>query len=329
MAKNSITDYSKTAASNTDIQSVDIDEGCLPSGINNAIREIMADLADMNDGTVSLTSPSFAAASLTGDLSFGDNDKAIFGAGSDLQIYHDGSNSFVKDAGTGNLQIQGNHLSLEDSTGTRFLLGLQGGETRIYNQGNEKLAATTTGIDVTGTVTADGLTVEGDVLIDDGVGRITLDSVSGVNRLLSTTTGFGAYEDFEFRADNYIFKTSTSERMRIDSSGNVGIGTSSITGGLFVAKQTDTSFSTTVGTSIGGSSSTGAVEIFGSVTGASLIDFSPNDGVTDFGGRIFYSHGSDYMVVSTNGSSSAQKLCASTVRGMSVLTSLHLVAGQN
>ncbi len=29
----------------------------------------------------------------TGDMTFGDNDKAIFGAGSDLQIYHDGSNS--------------------------------------------------------------------------------------------------------------------------------------------------------------------------------------------------------------------------------------------
>jgi len=221
MAKNSITDYSKTAASNTDIQSVDIAEGCLPSGINNAIREIMADLADMNDGTVSLTSPSFAAASLTGDLSFGDNDKAIFGAGSDLQIYHDGSNSYVKDAGTGNLNVQGNHLSLEDSTGTRFFLGLQGGETRIYNQGNEKLAATSTGIDVTGTVTADGLTIDGDVLIDDGVGRITLDSVSGSNRLLSTTTGFGAYEDFEFRADNYIFKTSTTERLRIANNGDI------------------------------------------------------------------------------------------------------------
>lgn len=57
MAKNSITDYDNTAANNTDVQSVDISEGCSPSGINNAIREVMADLADVNDGTVALTSP--------------------------------------------------------------------------------------------------------------------------------------------------------------------------------------------------------------------------------------------------------------------------------
>ena len=57
MAKNSITDYDSTAANNVDVQSVDISEGCSPSGINNAIREVMADLADVNDGTVALTSP--------------------------------------------------------------------------------------------------------------------------------------------------------------------------------------------------------------------------------------------------------------------------------
>ena len=71
MAKNSITDYSKTAASNTDIQSVDIDEGCLPSGINNAIREVMADLADVNDGTVALTSPSATALDVTNNITVG------------------------------------------------------------------------------------------------------------------------------------------------------------------------------------------------------------------------------------------------------------------
>ena len=46
---------------------------------------------------------------MTGDLTFGDNDKAIFGAGSDLQIYHDGSNSYVRDNGTGTLILQGSN----------------------------------------------------------------------------------------------------------------------------------------------------------------------------------------------------------------------------
>jgi len=57
MAKNSIRDYANTAASNTDVQNINIDEGCPPSNINNAIREVMADLADVNDGTIALTSP--------------------------------------------------------------------------------------------------------------------------------------------------------------------------------------------------------------------------------------------------------------------------------
>jgi len=54
MAKNSIRDYSATNSSNTDIQSIDISEGCSPAGINNAIREVMADLADFQAGTVGI-----------------------------------------------------------------------------------------------------------------------------------------------------------------------------------------------------------------------------------------------------------------------------------
>ena len=185
MAKNSITDYSKTAASNTDIQSVDIAEGCLPSGINNAIREIMADLADMNDGTVTLTSPSFAAASLTGDLSFGDNDKAIFGAGSDLEIYHSGAGSFISDVGNGALHIRGTNLILQNGDGTkRFIDGNDGGAVEIHYAdatNGIKLATTATGIDVTGTVTADGLTVYGSgtsTISSSNVGNITIVSLT-------------------------------------------------------------------------------------------------------------------------------------------------------
>ena len=56
MAKTSWNDYSATAASNTDIDSIDISEGCAPSGINNAIREIMAHTADVVAGTTAVTS---------------------------------------------------------------------------------------------------------------------------------------------------------------------------------------------------------------------------------------------------------------------------------
>jgi hypothetical protein len=64
MAKNSIRDYSATVGSNTDIQSVNIDEGCSPAGINNAIREMMVDLANVNSGAVSLVSPDFDTATI-------------------------------------------------------------------------------------------------------------------------------------------------------------------------------------------------------------------------------------------------------------------------
>ena len=57
MAKNSIRDYDATAANNTDVQSTDISEGCAASGINNAIREVMADLKDVSTGAVNLETP--------------------------------------------------------------------------------------------------------------------------------------------------------------------------------------------------------------------------------------------------------------------------------
>ena len=51
MAKNKISEFSSTPANNTDIAGINIAEGCAPSGINNAIRELMAQLKDQQDGT--------------------------------------------------------------------------------------------------------------------------------------------------------------------------------------------------------------------------------------------------------------------------------------
>jgi hypothetical protein len=51
MAKNKISEYSSVAANNVDIGGINIAEGCAPSGINNAIRELMAQLKDQQAGT--------------------------------------------------------------------------------------------------------------------------------------------------------------------------------------------------------------------------------------------------------------------------------------
>lgn len=53
MAKTKISEYSSTQSSNTDIDSINIAEGCAPSGINNAIREMMAHLKDFQTGAAS------------------------------------------------------------------------------------------------------------------------------------------------------------------------------------------------------------------------------------------------------------------------------------
>jgi len=61
MARDNIPEYSATASANTVVADVNIDEGCAPSGINNAIREVMAALKDVDTGATTLTSPAFTS----------------------------------------------------------------------------------------------------------------------------------------------------------------------------------------------------------------------------------------------------------------------------
>jgi len=69
MPKNSWNDYSTTAASNTDVHSVSIAEGCPPSNINDSLRELMSDIANFDQGNVTLTSALAVASGGTGATS--------------------------------------------------------------------------------------------------------------------------------------------------------------------------------------------------------------------------------------------------------------------
>jgi hypothetical protein len=75
MPKTKISEYSTTAGDNTDIQSINIAEGCAPSGINDAIRTLMSHLKNFQSGTsadtynanvAAITTANIVTASITG-----------------------------------------------------------------------------------------------------------------------------------------------------------------------------------------------------------------------------------------------------------------------
>ena len=95
-------------------------------------------------------------------VDLGDGDKIRLGDDNDLQIYHDGSNSYVQDVGVGNLYLKGTNLFLQDADGNDFIAlsdGGAGGTVYLKHFGTTRLNTTGTGIDVTGTATADKVSV--------------------------------------------------------------------------------------------------------------------------------------------------------------------------
>ena len=103
----------------------------------------------------------------TGDVSFGstvtfgDNDQIIMGDGPDLKLYHDGSNSYVEDTGTGALIMKGSTVRFRSTTNENMLSASQNGAISLYHDNNVKFETTASGIDVTGHTETDTLNVSG------------------------------------------------------------------------------------------------------------------------------------------------------------------------
>jgi len=184
-------------------------------------------------------SPTFAGLTTTADVTFGDNDKAIFGAGNDLQIYHSGTNSFIDDAGTGNLQIRASsQIKLQKYTGENMFVGIADGTASMYYDNSQKIATTSTGVDVIGSVTATDLILDGgtssSVFLQDSTatngyqlranvsssvdGGLLVEDLSGAN-----IARFDSGGDISFYED-----TGSSPKFFWDASAeSLGIGTSS------------------------------------------------------------------------------------------------------
>jgi len=90
-------------------------------------------------------------------LEFADNAKATFGASADLSIYHDGTNSYIKDSGTGNITLQASQINMVNAAGTETIAQFnEDGSVFGYYDNAAKITTTATGVTVTGTVAMTG-----------------------------------------------------------------------------------------------------------------------------------------------------------------------------
>ena len=188
MAKNSIRDFSATAGSNTDIQSVNIDENCPASGINNAIRELMVDLKNVSTGAVNLETP-----------------------GAD-QINVD------------NIRIDGNTIS---STATNGDITLDPAGTGV--------------VAITGVITANGHTSSAPSVFEaSGNGdQVGVQLKVKANNGSTSTQGLYGNAGSTNAGNTIVLGNSGSSGLLVDSSGNVGIGTTAPSAAMHIISGSD------------------------------------------------------------------------------------------
>ena len=172
-----------------------------------------------------------------------DNGKAIFGGGSDLQIYHDASNSYIKNTvGWLNIPITQNGVSIGNSDFSeslaRFLLN---GACELYYDGSKTLETVTGGVTVSGATTTNvlkGGATNFDIYqtTSDGTDnrRTRIGGGGDVSQSRGafieltgnehSDTGNLILNAGDVSGGEMIFKTDNAERMRILDSGNVSIG---------------------------------------------------------------------------------------------------------
>jgi len=154
--------------------------------------------------------PAISGANLTGissvggatGVDFNDNVKARFGTGNDLQIFHDASNSYIENTGTGDLIIQdsGGDVRIKGKSNEDSIVANNDGSVDLYYDNSKKFETTSEGAKVTGHLR--------------------------LNNSQEVQLG-GSATHIEGDSGYMAFDVGSTERMRIDSSGALLIGATS------------------------------------------------------------------------------------------------------
>lgn len=144
---------------------------------------------------------------LTTHLNMGDNDTIKLGAGPDLQIYHNGSSSYIDQVGTGTLYLRNTTddfdvvIQSDDGAGglaTYFGADGSSGQAKMMHYGSLKLNTKTDGVDITGELQADSLDIDGNADISGNLnmsGGGNVDLTDNAQLRLGTSQDLLIYHD--------------------------------------------------------------------------------------------------------------------------------------
>jgi len=185
------------------------------------------------DATLALTLEDTQDATFAGHVSLADSKELRLGGGDDLKLYHNGSNSYIKDVGTGNLYIagSGNITFTNGDVDETYAIFNDDGAVVLKHDDSTKLSTSSSGISVTGTVTATNLDISGDIDVD---GTTNLDAVDidGAVQIDSTVT-VGADDtgyDVKFfgaTSGSYMLWDESTDDLILGGASRLGIGTTS------------------------------------------------------------------------------------------------------
>ena len=216
-------------------------------------------------------------------------DRISIGDDNDFALYHNGSNSFIADRGTGPLYIRGNNaVRIEsytnDAAGEAMIIANSDGAVEAYYDASKKFETTYHGAIVTGILTATS-DIKTTANIYGAQGHFT-DHIYIADKIVHTGDTNTAIR-FPTN-DTFTVETAGSERLRITSAGNVGIGTDAPTNFNAAADNLV----------VGGGAGHHGMTIWSAADGDGWLVF--NDAVnTNLTGAVQYNHVSDYMAFRT------------------------------